>query len=208
MSLSRLDAVAVEFQTATETLHHKFLEIMPAAAGDQCPGAGLGEATLIAWLQTRWGNFTRNLILASVLGTRRKSASSIRPTKGVKSRTDAERLVRKATSCAVERRGLRSPAWHAPSFGIAVSSILGLSNHIHIELSLGSTTVPSMVSDFRNYLVHPGDSTRGKYERLQEKLGMHSAEPEDLLHQFWEPGLPVFTWWIRELQRIAYDATR
>ena len=208
MPLSRLDIVATEFQNATEILHGKFLEIMPAAAGDQCPGAGLGEATLIAWLQTRWGNFTRNLILTSALGTRRKEASSFRPMKGVKSLSDAEKLVRKATSCAIERRGLRSPAWHAPSFGIAVSSILELGNHMHIELSLGSTTVPNMVSDFRNYLVHPGDDTRRKYERLQQKLGMHYAEPEDLLHQYWRPGLPVFTWWVRELQRIAHDATR
>ena len=208
MAPSRLDVVASTFQTASEGLHDKFLAMTSDAACTGCQHAGFGEAILTAWLQTRWIDFTRDLIIASALGTRRTRGNSVRAVAGVKSRTDAERIVKAATTCAVKNRGLNSPIWHAPSFVVEVGTLVRLRNLRTLKDALGPTVIPEQITAFRNYLVHPGTRTRYRYEALQAKLGMLRMEPERLLHQQQKPGLPVFTSWVRELQRIAYDSTR
>ena len=198
---------AAAFKSGAEALHHRFLAISADSACTGCQSAGFGEAILAAWLQTEWGNFTRNLIVASALGTRR-SGTPVKAIAGVRSPADAEKMVRTAAACAAKIRGTSYPVWHAPLFAIEVGSLIGLHNQPKLEVVLGATLVPGQIADFRNYLVHPGDKTRKKYEGLQAKLGMFGMEPEDLLHQFQGPGLTVFTSWIRELQRIADDSTR
>ena len=208
MALSRLEAVAARFVSDSEALLCKFLEIIADANCTECQSAGYGEAILTPWLQTYWGNFNRELVVASALGTRRKTGSQFRPVSGVKSQADAERNVSKATRSAVETSGTVSAVWHAPWFAILVGSLIGLRNLAVIEASLGPTLVPRMITDFRNYLVHPADNTRQKYEALQAKLGMLNVKPENLLHQQLSPGLPVFASWVKELQGIAHDATR
>ena len=208
MPPSRLDVVAYNFHSASETLHDKFLAMTSDAACAGCRHAGFGEAILTAWLQTRWTEFARNLVIASALGTRRTRGESVPPVPGVRSRADAERIVKGATTCAVQRYGARSPIWHAPWFVVEVGTLLGLRNLTKLEATLGSTLIPEQITVFRNYLVHPGTGTRSKYEALQAKLGMLSVEPQNLLHQPQSPGLPVFTSWVRELQRVAHDSTR
>ena len=71
MAPSRLDVVASAFQTASEGLHDKFLAMTSDVACTGCQHAGFGEAILTAWLQTKWIDFTRDLVVASALGTRR-----------------------------------------------------------------------------------------------------------------------------------------
>ena len=207
MAPSRLDVVASTFQSASETLHDKFLAMTLDAACTGCQHAGFGEAILTAWLQTKWIEFTRDLVIASALGTRRTRGNSVQAAAGVRSRADAKRIVKAATTCAVKRRGISSPVWHAPWFVVEIGTLIGLRNLPKLQATLGPTVIPEQITDFRNYLVHPGKNTRHKYEALQAKLGMLRVEPQDLLHQQQNPGLPVFTWWVRELQRIAYDST-
>ena len=208
MAPGRLDVVASTFQLASETLHEKFLAMTSDAACTGCEHAGFGEAILTAWLQTKWIEFTRDLVVASALGTRRTRGNSVQPVAGVRSLADAKRIVKAATTCAVKKRGVGSPVWHAPWFVVEVGTLMGLRNLPKLEATLGPTLIPKQMTDFRNYLVHPGTSTRYKYEALQAKLGMLRVEPQDLLHQQQSPGLPVFTSWVRELQRVAYDSTR
>ena len=207
MPPSRLDVVAFNFHSASETLHEKFMAMTSDAACTGCRHAGFGEAILTAWLQTRWTEFARNLVIASALGTRRTRGESVPPVPGVRSRADAERIVKAATRRVVKRRG-GSPVWHAPWFVVEVSTLIGLRNLPKLEATLGPTPIPEQITDFRNYLVHPGTRTRHKYEALQARLGMLRVKPQDLLHQQQSPGLPVFTSWVRELQRVAYDSTR
>ena len=208
MALSRLDVVASTFQSASEALHDRFLAMTSNAACTGCQHAGFGEAILAAWLQTKWIEFTRKLVIASALGTRRTGGNAVRPVAGVKSEADAETVVKAATFRAVKKHGGSSPVWHAPWFVIEVSNFIGLGNLPKLEVALGPTVAPEQITDFRNYLVHPGDRTRFRYAALQAKLGMLRMEPEHLLHQQQKPGLPVFTSWVRELQRVAYDSTR
>ena len=132
----------------------------------------------------------------------------MKPVTGVKTRADAERFVKAATKCVIKNRRLPLPVWHSPSFVVEVGTLIKLRNLRNIEAVLGPTLVPEQITDFRNYLVHPGKRTRYKYESLQAKLGMLRIEPEQLLHQQQRPGVPVFTSWVRELQRIANDSTR
>ena len=127
---------------------------------------------------------------------------------GVKSQYDAERAVKAATNRAVKNLGINSPVWHAPWFVLEVSNFMGLRNLPRLEAALGPTLAPEQVADYRNYLVHPGNRTRHKYEALQAKLGMLRIEPQHLLHQQVDPGLTVFTAWVRELQRVANASTR
>ena len=208
MALSRLDVVASTFQSASEALHDRFQAMTSNAACTGCQHAGFGEAILAAWLQTEWIDFTRNLVIASALGTRRRGGNSVQAVAGVKSQADAERVVKAATNRAVKKHGFSSPVWHAPWFVIEVSNFIGLRNLPKLQAALGPTVTPEQITAFRNYLVHPGNKTRYKYAALQAKLGMLRMEPEHLLHQQQKPGLPVFTSWIRELQRVAYDSTR
>ena len=208
MPPSRLDVVASTFESASETLHDRFLAMTSDAGCTGCQHAGFGVAILTAWLQTRWIEFTRSLVIASALGTRRTQGNSVQPVAGVRSLADAEKIVKEATTFAVKRRGLLSPVWHAPLFVVEVGAQMGLRNLPRLETTLGPTLIPKQITDFRNYLVHPNTGTRSKYETLQAKLGMLSVEPQDLLQQHESPGLPVFTLWVRELQRVANDSTR
>ena len=138
----------------------------------------------------------------------RPSGANLPVTAGVKSQFDAERAVKAASSLAVKSLGVNSPVWHAPRFVLEVSNFMGLRNLPRLEAVLGSTLAPEQVADYRNYLVHPGNRTRHKYEALQAKLGMLRIEPQSLLHQQVDPGLTVFTSWVRELQRVANASTR
>ena len=208
MPRSRLDTVASNFTACSEAIHDKFLTIRADSACTGCESAGLGEAILTAWLQTSWGEFNRALLIASALGTRRTSGTPIKPAPRVRSENDAEKLVNEGVTQAVKTRGLSWPVWHAPWFVIEVGSIIHLDNRANLQSVLGPTLVPQQITWFRNYLVHPGKSTRPKYEELQAKLGMLRREPEELLHQSVKPGLTVFTSWVRDLQQLAHDSTR
>ena len=208
MAPSRLDLVASTFQSASEALHDKFLAMASDTSCVGCQYAGFGEAILTAWLQAKWADFTRSLVIASALGTRRTGGNSVKAIAGVKSRSDAQTIIKEAAAHTVKKHRVNTPVWHAPWFVLEVSNFIGLGNIAQLEAALGPTVTPQQVTDFRNYLVHPGTKTRYRYEELQAKLGMLRMEPEHLLHQQRRPGLPVFTSWVRELQRIAYDATR
>ena len=208
MAIGRLEAVAYTFQSASEALHEKFLTMTSDAACVGCRHAGFGEAILIAWLQMRWTDFTRSLVIASAQGTRRTRGTSVSAVPGVKSRADAERIVKTAVTSTVKKHGTTWPVWHAPWFVIQVGNLVALNNLSQLQSALGPTQTPGHMSAFRNYLVHPGTKSRHKYEQLQAKLGMLRMEPEYLLHQHQRPGLTVFTSWVRDLQRIANDATR
>ena len=208
MARSRMDVAAADFKSEAETLHNRFLAISTDSACTGCQSAGFGEAILVAWLQAEWGRFTRSLIVASVLGTRRRRGNPVKAIAGVRSPADAEKVVKSAAAYTAKKHGTGHPVWHKPSFAIEVGSLIGLQNQPKLEVVLGATLVPWQITAFRNYLVHRDADTRKKYEVLQGKLGMHDMEPETLLHQFQKPGLTVFTSWVRELQRIADDSTR
>ena len=208
MVRSRLDVAASAFISELEVLHTRFLQISQDPACGGCQSAGFGEAILAAWLQTKWADFTRDLIVASALGTRRRWGTSVRAAAGVRSRLDAERMVKTAAASASHKLGFLYPVWHSPVFAIEVGTLIGVNNLPQLEVALGATSVPRQVTDFRNYLVHPGERTRQRYESLQFTLGMHRMEPEEILHQQREPGLTVFAWWVRELQQLAAEATR
>ena len=208
MTLSCFDVVTSTFQSDSEALHDKFQAMTLDAACTGCQSSGFGEAILAAWLQNKWGHFTRGLVIASALGTSRAGGNSVQAVPGVTSQADAERIVKAATTSVVKNHGGSSPVWHAPWFVIEVSTVIKLRNLTKLEATLGPTITPKQITDFRNYLVHPDEKTLANYERLQETLGMLRVEPEDLLRQEQKPGLRVFTSWVRELQRIAYDSTQ
>ena len=207
MARSRLDVAASAFKSDAEALHQKFLAISADPACTRCQSAGYGEAILAAWLQTKWSNFTRDLVVASALGTRRTRGTPVRAISGVRTLPVANKTVKDAAARIAKKRGTFHPVWHDPLFAIDVGTLLELDNLQTLEVALGPTLVPRQITAFRNYLVHPGDRTRQKYEDLEAKLGIHSMGPEQLLHQLLSPGLKVFTLWVRELQRIADVST-
>ena len=208
MPPSRLDNVSRSFCNTADALHEKFLAAMADPACAKCTIAGYGTALLTAWLQTKWSDFAKGLLLASALGTKRKTGPGVRPAPSVKTRSDAEALLKVATTATTKRHGLQQPVWHAPWFVIEVAAVVRLRNLNRLELTLGSTVVPKQITDFRNYLIHPTHQTRVKYEDLQAKFGMLGVEPQHFIQGQRLLGVPVFTSWVRELQRVAHASTR
>ncbi len=206
MTLSSLVAVASAFQSASEELHDRFLEMRSDEACSNCRSAAFGEAILTAWIQTEWQKFTRALVLASALGGQRQDGTPVQPLPDVATRADAERVLKCATRTTVKELGYL--AWHSPEFVLKVSTTLSLSNLPSLNSALGATLVPGQITAVRNVLVHPESKTRQRYERLQEKLGMLNVPPEHLLRQQHSPGVALFTSWVRELQSVADDSVQ
>ena len=209
MAPSSLVDVASGFYAASEELHDKFLAMRSDEACAECDGAAFGEAILTAWIQTAWGEFTRDLVLASALGAERRDGTTVQPLDGVTTPTDGERLVRVATKSVFQQHGLSSPVWHAPWFAVEVGSALGLSNLEELKTALAPTLVPDQIATVRNVLVHPGQKKASqRYEELQAKLGMLNIAPQYLPRQPKGPGVTLFTSWVRELQNVADDSTQ
>lgn len=208
MALDSLNNVGSSFFSCSEDLHNRFLDMTSDEACVGCQSAGLGRAILTAWLQSAWGEFSRNLVVASALDSGRSASAGVQADSNVEPETQVQRTVKEATSCIMKKHGFSAAVWHAPWFVIEVGYLLGLQNLSKLEANLGPTLTPLQITTFRNYLVHPSKKTRMKYAELQAKLGMLGVEPEDLLSQQRKPGLPVFTAWVRELQRIAHDTTQ
>ena len=199
--------VVATFESDSEALHGQFRSMTSDNSCVGCSSAGWGEALFSAWLQTTWATFTRELVIASAQGTRLRQGNSVLPVPGVKSRADAEKIVTAASRCTFKKRGLSYPVWHSPDFAIEVGNRVKLRNLATLEVNLGSSVVPRQITDFRNYLVHPSESNRSKYEEMREKLGFVRAEPEDLLRQQLQPNEMVFSYWVNELQRVANAST-
>ena len=208
MTRGRLEIIGAAFESDSETIHSSFLGVLSDESCTECSASRYGEAILSARLQTKWSDFTRELVIGSAQGTRRTKGGSVRPVSGVKNRADADKVVKAASTCVFKSHGLSAPVWHAPWYVIEVGKRIGLRNLDTLELALGPSAVPGQVTDFRNYLFHPGERTRSKYEDLLGKLGMLDMEPVDLPRQKLQGNQTVFTWWIRELQRIAVASIR
>lgn len=207
MTSDSLAQTAVVFYSNAEHLHDQFLTIQSDSNCIGCKSSGFGKAILTAWLQARWIDFTHDLLVMSALGVTR-NPNPVQPLPRVHSEQDAKKTVRQACRQVASVRGLQLPILHAPWFVVEVGKFLGLHNLPSIQSALGPSLIPDQITDFRNYLVHPGSRTQQKYSNLQAKLGMVRVEPEDLLDQYQSPGVPLFTAWVRELQRIAYAATQ
>ncbi len=209
MAPSSLVDVASGFYSASEELHNKFLAMRSDEACAECDGAAFGEAILTAWIQTAWGEFTHDLVLASALGAQRRDGTPIQPLAGVSTPTDGEQRLRDAAKSVCKQRGLSSPVWHATWFAVGVGSVLGLGNLEELEAALAPTLVPKQITTVRNVLVHPGQKKAfQEYEALQAKLGMLNVAPQYLPRQPKSPGVALFTSWVRELQNVADDSTQ
>ena len=208
MQRSRLDIASRTFQTTAEALHDKFLVATSDPACVACSAAGFSGAVFTAWLQEDWSGFLRNLVIASALGTRRKTGASVRAVPGVTNLPNAEQIINAAAKCVAKHSGLQQPVWHAPKFVIAVSNYVKLANSATITATLSPTLVPQQLTVFRNYLVHPNDKNRIRYQKLQAEFGLLDVEPQDFVYRYRSRGVPVFTSWVRELQSIAHAATR
>lgn len=207
MSRSRIELLGTKFHRETEVIHDRFRGILADSMCEGCHAAGFGEAVLTFALQVAWSDFCRDLVVVSALGTRRSRGASIGSVSGIRSMQSAEELVMKNARNTVTERRLSNFVWHATWFTIDVGAKVGLQNQSQLELHLGSALAPEQIARFRNYLAHPEASARARYDGLLAKLGMPGVEPEDLLHKELRPGVPVFTHWVRELQRVAYAST-
>ena len=208
MPPSHLDIASQTFHATAEALHNKFLVAISEPSCVECTTARFSGAIFTAWLQEEWSSFLRNLVIASALGTRRKAGASVRAIRGVRNWPNAENIVKRAAIWVANKRGLDHPVWHAPQFVIEVGNYVRLSNLPTIEATLSPTRVPRQLTVFRNYLVHHDDKNLVKYQRLQAEFGLIDVEPQDFVYRHRSRGVPVFTSWVRELQRIANASTR
>lgn len=206
MATQSLEAVARSFEVEAERLHDSFVKMRSDTGCSNCAAAAFGEAILTAWIQTAWGEFTRHLTVASTLGGQKRDGALVAPAGTVATLQAAEEAVKEAARRVAEKQGLAFPVWHSPTFVVDIGTELGLDNLQAIQFAMGSTPAPNQITTLRNVLVQPGKRTQDKYEELQAKLGMLNIAPEYMPRQLLNPGLPLFTWWIRELQSAAYDS--
>ena len=171
MTRGRLEIIGAAFKSDSETIHSSFLGVLSDESCTDCSASRYGEAILSARLQTKWSDFTRELVIGSAQGTRRTKGGSVRPVSGVKNRADADKVVKAASTCVFKSHGLSSPVWHAPWYVIEVGKRIGLRNLDTLELALGPSAVPGQVTDFRNYLFHPGERDTFKIRRSAGETG-------------------------------------
>ena len=195
--------VAESFRSASEELHARFIELWKDEGCVDCRSSAMADGMLAAWIQNEWGEFVRRLIVVSAMGFRRLNGADVEPIGGVNGVAEAEAVVKDAAKIVSLAHRMCSPVWHANWFVVEVGSQLGLHNQQRLEETVGATPVPGQINVLRNVLVHPGDRNRRKYEVLQAKLGMLNVAPEMLAREMKSPGLPMFTFWVKELQRVA-----
>ena len=191
------------FHTSTEEVHARFLDMWTNNNCTNCPSSSLADAVLTAWIQTEWAEFSRRLLSASASGFQRPDGSRVESIPTVKDSAEATKAVNNAATQVRDKRNLCSPVWHASWFVLDVATILSIRNLRRLEETVCATPIPEQMNVLRNVLIHPGDKNQYRYETLQAKLGMLGVAPELLTRQLYTPGVPLFTYWIRELQRVA-----
>lgn len=193
------------FVARTDFLVSKYDYPLPlprdAAHRDMCQAINCdGRALMIIRLQLLWGEFCRELVVRSALGGCRTVSGSLLS-------RGATVSAPQAIQQAVERRR-RPPTWHITTFAVAIARILGTQNYQQIYLALTQVSPVDDLRIVRNYIVHPGETTRIAYEQVAWKLGTPEADPVSLLAFRLSGGATRFETWVADFQLMALNAVR
>ena len=159
-----------------------------------------GKALMIIRLQLLWGQFCRELVVASALGKCQTITGTVLGA-AVTTPGDISRAIHRET------RG-KPPPWHRPTFAVTMARNLRTQNSAQLQLALSRVSPVDDLKAVRDYIVHPRELTRLAYLRVSRNLKSPGADPVTLLCIPDRDGSSTFRSWIMQIQVIALDAVR
>ena len=159
-----------------------------------------GRAYLVCRLQVLWGEFSRELIVQSALGGRQTRTGKVltkAPT--VNTMADIRRVLGESRLQGPRMR------WEDPSFAVRHARTLKVANYDQINIGLGSASLDE-IKPLRNFLVHPNEDTRLKYEQVIRNRGAQGICPDRFMLQPVFGGSTLFDTWIQRLLLAAWNS--
>ena len=203
MAVRKLGTIYVRFVYRTDLIAERFRAPLPQNIRDSAscqPIHAAGEVQLINRLLVLWGEYCRNLVIASALG----NAVTIKGTLLAPAPDVAEFSHIKAKLSGNSGAG-PGTRWDDPEWALRQTNLLSPVNRDQIGLGLETAPVKDLKA-VRNFLIHPNEHTAKNYRTLAQKLGYTSALPKVLLTGPVGIGSNVLESWIIDFQNSAYNA--
>ena len=162
----------------------------------------LGRSFLVVRLQHIWGEYCRELVIHSALGScRTVTGTLLAPAPGIANYTDIERLAKKLKKPLTGTRA----SWHDPRFTLDIADCLRITNYNTVSLGLASVSTADLVA-MRNFLVHPNIRTRQIYGDSVSPATVTAKAPDTQVLSPIVGGGTVFEGWVKTLQQAARNA--
>lgn len=95
--------------------------------------------------------------------------------------------------------------WDDPRFALQQASTLQIANYNQVSIGLSSAQTQDM-KFVRNFIVHPNEYTRLRYEQVARSLGSQGFSYDHLLSQRIAGGATIFESWVHQLLGAAWNA--
>ena len=204
MSVRNFDIMYRRFCRRSNQISDAFLAPTPSLSQDtvNCEFVHhAGKVQLVNRLLVLWGEYCRNLIIASAFGNA-ITINGLRlvPAPGVNTLAHIRSTLGRNFGAGPGTR------WEETVWATQQANQLNPVNQDQISLGLGTAPDESLKL-VRNYLVHPNEHTRRRYYRelvpIYTRLRM---EPYEFLANRLQGGSTVLESWISEFQIAAYNA--
>ena len=165
-----------------------------------------GVSFLVVRLQTLWAEFCRELILRSAIGgCATRTIQSLPAASNVKIVKDVQTIVE--TQSPKGKFVGFGARWEEPTYAIQQAQKLRVANFQNISLGLGSAATDcTNLKVVRNFIVHPNQHTRGRYDQMALVLGFYGLAPSELVNQRPQGGPTIFDYWVMNLENAARNA--
>ena len=152
-------------------------------------------------LQMLWGQFCRELIIRSAFGGYHTiSGTVLQKGASVTDWRSVQTVIRSRS-----RNG--HPPWHMANFSIDIARNLRIDNYGQVSMALGGISPIDHVINIRNYVVHPDERSRIRYENTLRSIGiMVKTDPISLLRSRVVGGASLLEQWVSDLQTLAVNA--
>jgi hypothetical protein len=93
------------------------------------------------------------------------------------------------------------------NFSIDIARNLRIDNYGQVSMALGGISPIDHVINIRNYVVHPDERSRIRYENTLRSIGiMVKTDPISLLRSRVVGGASLLEQWVSDLQTLAVNA--
>ena len=161
---------------------------------------------MVVRLQSLWAEFCRELIVRSAIGgCATRTIQSLPEAMNVKIVKNVQDIVE--TQSPKGKYSGFGARWEEPTYAIQQAQKLRVANFGNISLGLGiAATDCANLKAVRNFIVHPNQHTRGRYEQVALVLGYQGITPSQLVNQRSQGGTTIFDGWVAILNLAARNA--
>lgn len=143
-----------------------------------------------------WSEFTRQVILRSVMGRVTTGNGQRLPRLSPRKR---ESFSKKLLGSLQGGSGTK---WDDPSYALGQANAFQIGNYHSVSTGLGTADL-SLIKPVRNFIVHPNQITHGKFIRALVDHGLRTTIPDDLIQERQNDGITLFESWVRHLSLAA-----